>query len=199
MALIWRGNGQQEGCRNVTGPGKRETLSGLRAFYMVGTCNQREGRRDMQLRERVNSALKQAMKDRAGDRLCTLRLINAAIKDRDIAARGEGSEEGVGEGEVLAILGKMVKQRQESARVYEEGGRIDLAQQELEEIEVIEEFLPKQLSDKEVDSAIDEAVNAIGANSIRDMGKIMGHLKSKYTGQMDFGAAGSKVKQRLAS
>lgn len=153
----------------------------------------------MQVRERVNTALKQAMKDRAGDRLCTLRLISAAIKDRDIATRGEGSEEGVGEDEVLAILGKMVKQRQESARVYEEGGRIDLAQQELEEIEVIEEFLPRRLSEDEVENAVDEAVSATGANSIRDMGRIMGHLKSRYTGQMDFGSVGAKVKARLAS
>ncbi|PJE32614.1 Yqey-like protein [Pseudooceanicola marinus] len=153
----------------------------------------------MQVRERVNTALKQAMKDRAGDRLCTLRLISAAIKDRDIATRGEGSEEGVGEDEVLAILGKMVKQRQESARVYEEGGRIDLAQQELEEIEVIEEFLPRRLSEDEVENAVDEAVSATGANSIRDMGRIMGHLKSRYSGQMDFGSVGAKVKARLAS
>ena len=96
----------------------------------------------MDMRERVNSALKQAMKDKAAARLSTLRLINAAIKDRDIAARGEGRDEGVGDAEVMAILGKMVKQRQESARVYEEGGRLDLSERELAEITVIEEFLP---------------------------------------------------------
>ncbi|KAA2313124.1 GatB/YqeY domain-containing protein [Pseudooceanicola sediminis] len=153
----------------------------------------------MQLRDQVNTAMKAAMKDRAKERLCTLRLINAAIKDRDIAVRGDGKDEGVCEAEVLAILGKMTKQRQESARAYEEGGRIDLAEQELEEIKVIEEFLPRQLRDKEVDAAIEEAIATTEANSIRDMGKVIGHLKAKYTGQMDFGAVGPMVKKRLTT
>ncbi|WP_163846299.1 GatB/YqeY domain-containing protein [Pseudooceanicola aestuarii] len=151
----------------------------------------------MELRERVNVALKQAMKDRATDRLSTLRLINAAIKDRDIAVRAEGREDGVDDAEVLAILGKMVKQRQESARAYEEGGRIDLAEREQAEIAVIEEYLPRQLSDKEVAQAIDTAIAEIGASSIRDMGKVMGALKQRYTGQMDFGSVGGRVKDRL--
>ena len=151
----------------------------------------------MDMRERVNSALKQAMKDKAAARLSTLRLINAAIKDRDIAARGEGRDEGVGDAEVMAILGKMVKQRQESARVYEEGGRLDLSERELAEITVIEEFLPRQLSDEEVDAAIAAAIAAVGASSIRDMGKVMGELKARYTGQMDFGAVGAAIKTRL--
>ncbi|QOL81023.1 GatB/YqeY domain-containing protein [Pseudooceanicola spongiae] len=153
----------------------------------------------MQLRDQVNTAMKAAMKERAKDRLCTLRLINAAIKDRDIAARGDGKDDGVCEAEVLAILGKMTKQRQESARAYEEGGRIDLAEQELEEIKVIEEFLPRQLRDKEVEAAIEEAISTTEANSIRDMGKVIGHLKGKYTGQMDFGAVGPMVKKRLTT
>ena len=151
----------------------------------------------MDMRERVNSALKQAMKDKAAARLSTLRLINAAIKDRDIAARGEGRDEGVGDAEVMAILGKMVKQRQESARVYEEGGRLDLSERELAEITVIEEFLPRQLTDEEVDAAIAAAIAAVGASSIRDMGKVMGELKARYTGQMDFGAVGAAIKTRL--
>jgi uncharacterized protein YqeY len=149
------------------------------------------------MRERVNSALKQAMKDKAAARLSTLRLINAAIKDRDIAARGEGRDEGVSDAEVMAILGKMVKQRQESARVYEEGGRLDLSERELAEITVIEEFLPRQLTDEEVDAAIAAAIAAVGASSIRDMGKVMGELKARYTGQMDFGAVGAAIKTRL--
>src|SRR5210317_1565717 len=103
----------------------------------------------MELRTKVNTALKQAMKDKDADRLSTLRLINAAIKDKDIAARADGKEDGVGEPEVLEILGKMSKQRAESARAYEECGRLDLADLEREEIEVIEEFLPQQLSEKE--------------------------------------------------
>jgi uncharacterized protein YqeY len=153
----------------------------------------------MDTRTRVNQALKQAMKDKAAERLCTLRLINAAIKDREIAARADGEESGIDEAEILAILGKMTKQRKESARAYEEGGRLDLAERELGEIAIIEEFLPKQLSDEEVEEAIREAVAETGAESIRDMGKVMGALKAKYTGQMDFGKAGPLVKDQLCS
>jgi uncharacterized protein len=152
----------------------------------------------MELRDRVNTALKQAMKDKAADRLSTLRLINAAIKDRDIAARGDGDSVGVGDAEVLAILGKMAKQRMESVRAYEEGGRVDLAERERAEIAVIEEFLPRQLSAAEIDAAVSAAIAATGAASIRDMGKVMGELKAKYTGQMDFGAVGPMIKTRLS-
>ena len=152
----------------------------------------------MTLREQVNAALKQAMKDKAGARLSTLRLINAAIKDQDIAARGGDNAEGVDDAAILAILGKMVKQRQESVRAYEEGGRLDLAEREREEIAVITEFLPKQLSDDEVNAAVDSAIAETGASSIRDMGRIMGALKGKYAGQMDFGVVGSMIKDRLS-
>lgn len=158
------------------------------------------GNKTMDMRSRVNTALKQAMKDKAADRLSTLRLINAAIKDRDIAARGTNEEDaGVGDAEVLAILGKMTKQRQESARAYEEGGRLDLAERELNEVAVIEEFLPKQLDEDEVAKAVLDAVTSTGASSIRDMGKVMGELKSRYTGQMDFGKVGPMVKDRLCA
>ena len=150
------------------------------------------------MRARVSDALKSAMKAKEPVRLSTLRLINAAIKDRDIALRGEGREDGVGDAEVLQILGKMVKQRHESARAYEEGGRLELAEKERAETAVIEEFLPKQLDDDEIAAAIDKAVASVGAESIRDMGKVMGALKSKYTGQMDFGRVGPMVKERLA-
>lgn len=150
----------------------------------------------MQLRDRIATALKEAMKAREAERLSTLRLINAAIKDRDIALRGEGRE-GAGEADLLAILGKMVKQRQESARAYEEGGRVELAEKERAEIVVIEEFLPRQLTPAEVDAAIGAAVAEVGASSIRDMGKVMAALKGRYTGQMDFGAVGPMVRDRL--
>jgi uncharacterized protein YqeY len=130
-------------------------------------------------------------------RLSTLRLINAAIKDRDISVRAEGNEDGVSDDDLLAILGKMVKQRQESARAYEEGGRLELAEKELAEIRVIEDFLPRQLDQAEVDAAIEAAIAEVGAESIRDMGKVMGELKAKYTGQMDFGAVGPAVKAQL--
>ena len=153
----------------------------------------------MELRERITSATKQAMKDKATSRLSTLRLINAAFKDRDIAARAEGIDGGVADPELLAILAKMVKQRRESARTYEEGGRLDLAEAELSEIEVIEEFLPRQLGEPELAKAVDAAISSTGAASIRDMGKVMAELKTKYTGQMDFGKVGPMVKDRLCS
>jgi uncharacterized protein YqeY len=152
----------------------------------------------MALRTRITDALKQAMKDKAADRLSTLRLINAAIKDKDIAERAHGNDDGVGEAEVLAILGKMAKQRMESARAYEEGSRLDLAEREREEIEVIEEFLPRQLSEAEIGKAVEAAIAAQGATSIRDMGKVIGALKAEYTGQMDFGMVGPMVKNLLS-
>ncbi|WP_439507080.1 GatB/YqeY domain-containing protein [Yoonia sp.] len=152
----------------------------------------------MQLRDRITTALTDAMRAKEADRLSTLRLINAAIKDRDIAMRGTADEAaGLSDADVLAIMGRMVKQRQESARAYEEGGRLELAEKELAEIKVIEEFLPRQLSDAESESAVDAAIAAVGATSIRDMGKVMAELKTKYTGQMDFAKAGPMVKSRL--
>jgi len=151
----------------------------------------------MDMRARLSEALKTAMKEKDAPRLSTLRLINAAIKDRDIAKRGEGEDAAVNDGEILAILGKMVKQRQESARAYEEGGRLELAEKELAEVGVIEEFLPKQLSEDEVEAAVADAMAEVGAATIRDMGKVMGVLKGKFTGQMDFGKVGPMVKARL--
>ena len=152
----------------------------------------------MPLRDRLSAALKDAMKSREADRTSTLRLINAAIKDRDIALRGEGgSEDGVPDTEIMAILGKMVKQRQESARIYEEGGRLELAEKELAEVRVIEEFLPRQLTGDEVAAAIAAAIAETGATGIRDMGRVMAALKARHTGQMDFGAVGPMVKDRL--
>ncbi|CUH87666.1 hypothetical protein PH5382_01595 [Phaeobacter sp. CECT 5382] len=152
---------------------------------------------NMDTRTLVNQALKQAMKDKAAQRLTTLRLINAAIKDKEIAARGTDGETSIGDAEILAILGKMTKQRNESARAYEEGGRLDLAERELEEITIIEEFLPKQLDEEEIRAAVKAAVIETNAASIRDMGKVMGALKAKFTGQMDFGKVGPMVKDEL--
>jgi len=151
----------------------------------------------MGLRERIGTDLKEAMKAREADRLSTLRLINAAIKDRDIAARGDGAEGSVSDDDILAILGRMVKQRHESARAYEEGGRLELAEKEREEIAVIEGYLPRQLSAPEVEAAIDAALAEVGATSIRDMGRVMAVLKARHAGQMDFGAVGPRVKARL--
>jgi uncharacterized protein YqeY len=151
----------------------------------------------MDLRTQITTAMKAAMKAKDAARLSTLRLINAAIKDRDIALRGEGNEDGVGDAEILGILGKMVKQRQESARAYEEGGRLELAEKERQEVLVLEEFLPRQLDEAESAAAVEAAIAESGAESIRDMGKVMGVLKSKYTGQMDFGKVGPLVKDKL--
>ena len=151
----------------------------------------------MELRERIASNLKDAMKSKDAARLATLRLMNAAIKDKDIELRGEG-EDGVSDADVLAILGKMVKQRRESARAYEEGGRLDLAGREQSEIVVIEEFLPKKLSGEEIAKAVDAAISQAEATSIRDMGRVMGALKEEYAGRMDFGQVGPMVKERLA-
>lgn len=156
----------------------------------------------MELQARLQEALKEAMRAKAAARLSTLRLINAAIKDREIVLRGERGAEsvaaGLSEGEILAILGKMVKQRQESARAYDEGGRLELAEKERAEILVIEEFLPRALSEAEVAAAISAAIAETGASSIRDMGRVIAELKARYTGQMDFGAVGPMVKARLS-
>ena len=152
----------------------------------------------MSLRDRLSISLKDAMRAKDATRLMTLRLINAAIKDRDIDARAEGNEAGVSDVALLAILSKMVKQRQESARAYEEGGRLELAEKELSEIIIVEEFLPRQLSTEETAQAISDAISESDASSIRDMGKVMSVLKAKYTGQLDFGKVGAAVKLQLS-
>lgn len=144
------------------------------------------------MRDQINVALKVAMKARESLKTSTLRLINAAIKDRDIAARGNGGRDLVGDEEILEILSKMVKQRRESLGIYEEAGRDDLAERESKEIDIITEFLPKQMDDAEIKVACEAIVSEIKAEGLKDMGKIMGALKAKYTGQMDFGKA-SKI------
>ena len=126
-----------------------------------------------------------------------MRLINAAIKDRDIADRTDNGGAGVSEDVVLEILAKMIKQRQESLSAYEEAGRLDLADQERSEIVIIQEFMPRQLEDDEIIAAVDAALAEVGAETLKDMGKVMGLLKQKYTGQMDFGKAGARVKEKL--
>jgi len=149
------------------------------------------------LRERISTEMKAAMKAKQSLRLTTLRLVSAAIKDKDIAARAGDNNEGVSETEILAILSKMIKQRQDSATAYEEAGRLELAEQERAEIEIIEEFLPRKLDADEITKAIDDAMAKVGASSIRDMGKVMAELKSSHAGQMDFGKVGGTIKQRL--
>ena len=152
----------------------------------------------MDLRTRIQTATKEAMKARDSARTSTLRLIAAAIKDREIALRGEKGPDAVLDGDgLLAILAKMVKQRQESARAYVDGGRRELADKELAEVELIQSFMPRQLDAAEVEAAIGAAITALGATSLRDMGKVMAELRARHAGQMDFATVGPQVKARL--
>jgi uncharacterized protein len=150
----------------------------------------------MSMRDKITTALKSAMKERDTDRLAALRLINAAIKDRDIAARGEGAPE-VSDAEIITVLTRMVKQRRESARAYEEAARLDLAEKETAEIGVIEDFLPRQMDDAEIETAVAAVVAETGAASVRDIGRVMNLLKTRHAGAMDFAKAGAAVKARL--
>ena len=151
----------------------------------------------MNTRERIMSAMKMAMKDKDTLRVSTLRLVNAAIKEREIALRGDEDAGDIDGDEILQILSKMVKQRDDSVKAYEEAGREDLASRERAEIKVIREFLPKPLTEEEMAKAVEDAIRDTGASSIKDMGKVMGALKAAYAGRMDFGAAGGKLKAIL--
>jgi uncharacterized protein len=153
---------------------------------------------DMTMREKLANALKDALKAQDKRRISTVRLIQAAIKDRDIANRGAGKDM-VGDEEILQILGKMVKQREDSARMFEEGGRIELAAQEREEIAVIRSFLPQQLGEEQVRQACAKVIEDVGADGLRDMGRCMNALKERYPGKMDFAKASGVVKGLLGS
>jgi uncharacterized protein len=148
------------------------------------------------MREKITEDVKTAMKAGEKDRLSTLRMMQAAIKDRDIANRGLGKE-AAGEDELLQLLTKMVKQREESAAIYDKGGRPELAAKEREEIGFIQAYMPKQLSDAETKDAIAAIIADTGAASIKDMGKVMAELRAKYSGQMDFGKASGVIKSLL--
>ncbi len=150
------------------------------------------------LRQRLNDAYKQAMKARDPRGVSTMRMVLAQLKDRDIAARPAGNATGIGEGEILDLLQKMVKQRQESIVLYKQGNRPDLVQQEEEEIAVIERFMPKQLDASQTAAAIEAALSETGAQSLKDMGKVMAMLKERFAGKLDFAKAGPLVKERLS-
>ena len=149
------------------------------------------------MRSLLDTNLKEAIRSQEKQRLATLRLINAAIKDRDIAVRSEDNTEGVSDSEIILILSNMVKQRKQSITQYEEGGRIELAEREREEIKIIEEFLPNQLTEKEIEEEISKIIESEDKLSIKDMGKIMGELKTNFSGRMDFGKASEIVKALL--
>ena len=150
------------------------------------------------MRDILNKSLKDAMKARDEQKISTIRLINAAIKDRDIAVRSEDNVDGVSNEEILSILSRMIKQRQESAKLYEEAGRLELAQQEFSEIKIIETFLPRQLDNTETEEIVRNAISELKASSLRDMGKVMNVLKESYSGKMDFGKAGAIAKDVLS-
>lgn len=149
------------------------------------------------LRSRLQEALKEAMRAKDERAVATVRLIMAALKDRDIAARTKGQMDGVGEDEILSMLQSMIKQRRESIQLYEQGGRLELAERERQEIEVIERFLPRQMSDAEAAGAVDQAIADLEAAGLKDMGRVMSALRERHAGQMDFGKASGLVKQKL--
>jgi uncharacterized protein len=148
------------------------------------------------MREKVSEALKAAMKSRDAVRLSALRMISAAFKDRDILARGAGADAASDE-ELVSVLAKMIRQREESAKAYEEGNRPELAEKERAEIEVVRAFMPTQMSEEEMRAAVEAAVAETGAASMRDMGKVMALLKERHAGKMEFGKASAMVKARL--
>lgn len=151
------------------------------------------------LRDQITAATKDAMREKDGVRLSTLRLMNAAIKDRDIAARAADRCDGINDDEILGLLTKMVKQREEAAKTYDDNNRPELAEREREEIIVVRSFMPKPMSEAEVEKAVNKIVEESGATCLKDMGKIMGRLKSDYAGRIDMGKAGAIVKKRLCS
>ena len=151
------------------------------------------------MRTNITAAMKQALKDKDQTALGTMRLILAALKDRDIAARGNGNPDGISDDEIFGLLQTMIKQRNESAKMYRDGDRPELADAEEAEIAIIKGFLPTQLNDEEMQSAINSAIDQADASSVKDMGQVMGFLKSNYAGQMDFSLASRAVKAALMS
>lgn len=149
------------------------------------------------LRDKINGEVKKAMKAKDKRRLSTLRLVTAAFKDRDIQNRGTGKDESLDEAGLLAILGKMIKQRHESAKTYDEGGRPELADGEREEIVIIEEFMPQQMSPDDQRAAVEQVVKELECTGLKDMGRAMAALKEKFAGQMDMGKASGLVKELL--
>jgi uncharacterized protein YqeY len=150
------------------------------------------------LRDDINSALKEAMKAGNARRVSTLRLVNAALKNADIEARGQGKGP-LGDDDMFGLLQKMIKQRHESVELYDKGGRAELAQQEREEITIISAYLPKQMSEDEIKAAISDAIKDTGAAGMKDMGKVIAALKGKFAGKMDFAKAAGLVKAMLTA
>ena len=151
------------------------------------------------LRDDVSEALKVAMKAKDQRATSTLRMILAAIKDRDIAARGQGNTGGIGDADVVRVMQAMIKQRQESIELYKKGARQDLVDQETQEIAIIQRFLPEQMTAAEMEKAVADAARELGAAGLKDMGRTMAHLREKYGGRMDFAQAGAQLKKLLGA
>lgn len=155
--------------------------------------------KNVSTRDNINAAMKEAMKNKDMERLAAIRLIIAAMKDKDVASRTDGRNDGIDESALLSMLQSMIKQRTESAKIFRENNRPELAEKEEGEIAVIESFLPKQLSDDEVAAIIADIIAKTGAAGIKDMGKVMAELKANYAGQLDMGKAGGVIKQKLSA
>lgn len=150
------------------------------------------------LREELNESLKQATKSKDSCAVATIRLILAALKDRDIAARSKGNDDGIADDEILSLLQTMVKQRRESSDLYEKGNRPELAARELKEIEIIQSFMPAQMGDEDIAAAVAQVIDELGASGLKEMGGVMAALRERYAGQMDFGKASAVAKSNLA-
>ena len=150
-------------------------------------------------RTELTNSMKEAMKAKDQLTLDTVRMVLAKIKDQDIAARSTGNQDGIADSDIASLMQNMIKQRQESAKMYRDGNRPELADKEDKEISVIEKYLPKQLSDAEIQSVVEKIVASTGATSIKDMGKVMGELKANYAGQLDMAKAGAVIKQKLSA
>lgn len=152
----------------------------------------------MDKRAEFNAALKEAMKSKEEVRLSTVRLILAALKDRDITARSQGKGDGISDDEILQMLASMIKQRRESSKAYQEAGREELSEREEQEIQIIQSFMPKQLTEAETEEVVEKLIQETGAESVKDIGKVMGKLKEQYAGKVDMGIASGLIKDRLA-
>lgn len=150
------------------------------------------------IRQDLKNALQDAIRAKDSRAVSTLRLITAAIKDRDICERSKGNNDGISDDQVMSLLQTMIKQRQESIRLYEQGARLDLAEGEAQEIEVIKRFLPQQMEQSEIADAVAGVISQVGASSLKDMGRVMAKLRAEYAGRMDFAAASSMAKGSLA-
>jgi uncharacterized protein YqeY len=167
--------------------------------FRVGSAFPKKAENPMSLRQKLNDSMKEALKAKDAKRLATLRLVLAALKDRDIAARTETSRDLLGDDEILSLLAKMIKQRDESAAAYDAGNRPELAAGERQEIEIIRSFMPAQMDEAGVKAAADTVIAELGASSIKDMGKVMAAMKERYAGQMDFARASALVKDKLSA